>query len=896
VNFKLIEKPNEITEACQHLSASPVIGYDVETTDLDPMLGRLRLVQLSDGKTTYILDLDPFNKKGSTRTAPELQPLRDLLTGPITKVIHNAKFDCKWTSYCLGVEITNLFCTMLNSQILACGKSDRAHNLAAAAYHFLGIVVDKTEQTSDWSAARLERSQLEYAAKDVLILPALYDAQVGRLTELDLLEVSRLENDAVPAVVDMELTGIYLNDQVWRDYLVTVEAEHKRLADVLQRELVDPNGPLHLFDRADINLGSTQQVHNALTSMGIPVPDSTEAWRLEPLVAEYPVIGTLLEYRGVDKILTSFGESILKMVHPVTGRLHPDFRQLGALTTGRFSASNPNCFPPDVEILTEDSGWVRFDELKKASKVAAFDQDSRQIQFEAPQSWIQQRFSGNLYHVKGKEQVNFIATPDHDVLLETRRSGTWKKFPAEAVPPDHKIFQAATVKKSGKSLNEWEVSLYCAVQADASVSSGGAVDIKFSRPRKIERFRKTLQKLGIPYTETVKKYPSAKHKDQTRFYIAARDLPPYLEKEFSWSLLDYDSATLERFAKEVFLWDGESARSSAYTSRLKQNCDVVQAALTLTGRRANVRSRQVGGRQYWDVYASNRAHSMTTNLSTTPVPYVGDVYCVSVPSGNIVTRYQGVVTIIGNCQQWPAFAEARAAIQAAPGKRLVIADYSQIELRILADRCQDPTFVEAFRTGRDFHLQTAAQVNNIPMEEVTDEQRSFAKRLNFGIVYGVTPYKFSIMTGTTKEEAEDTMAKYFDQLPGLGRYVRDSGRVSVCKRECRTASGRVLHLHFDEKRQGSVNSAMRNGVNMPIQGTSADILKRALKLIHDSNKGTSAHLVNIVHDEVLLECDEHEAEQTARRLEDMMIAAGKEYVKTIDIKVDAVVAKEWRKK
>lgn len=590
MNFKLIENPNEITEACQHLSASPVIGYDVETTDLDPMLGRLRLVQLSDGKTTYILDLDPFNKKGSTRTAPELQPLRDLLTGPVTKVIHNAKFDCKWTSYCLGVEITNLFCTMLNSQILACGKSDRAHNLAAVAYHFLGTVVDKTEQTSDWSAARLERSQLEYAAKDVLILPALYDAQVERLTGLDLLEVSRLENDAVPAVVDMELTGIYLNDQVWRDYLVTVEAEHKRLADVLQRELVDPNGPLHLFDRADINLGSTQQVHNALTSMGIPVPDSTEAWRLEPLVTEYPVIGTLLEYRGVDKILTSFGESILKMVHPVTGRLHPDFRQLGALTTGRFSCSNPNF------------------------------------------------------------------------------------------------------------------------------------------------------------------------------------------------------------------------------------------------------------------------------------------------------------------QQWPSDGISRGAVQAAPGKRLVIADYSQIELRILADRCQDPTFVEAFRTGRDFHLQTAAQVNNIPMEKVTDEQRSFAKRLNFGIVYGVTPYKFSIMTGTTKEEAEDTMAKYFDQLPGLGRYVRDSGRVSVCKRECRTASGRVLHLHFDEKRQGSVNSAMRNGVNMPIQGTSADILKRALKLIHDSNKGTSAHLVNIVHDEVLLECDEHEAEQIARRLEDMMITAGKEYVKTIDIKVDAVVAKEWRKK
>jgi DNA polymerase-1 len=89
---------------------------------------------------------------------------------------------------------------------------------------------------------------------------------------------------------------------------------------------------------------------------------------------------------------------------------------------------------------------------------------------------------------------------------------------------------------------------------------------------------------------------------------------------------------------------------------------------------------------------------------------------------------------------------------------------------------------------------------------------------------------------------------------------------------------------------------MRNGVNQPIQGTSADILKRALKLLHDSNRGTSARLVNIVHDEILLECDASEAEDTARRLEAKMIQAGEEYVKTIPIEVDAVVANEWRKK
>lgn len=589
-NFELIDRVSRLGDICAQLFKHDVIALDVETTGLDPYLSELRLVQLSDGQSTYVLDLLPFNKAGTTRTATELQPLRDLLAGPNTKVAHNMKFDFMFIKHHLGVEVESPFCTMLASQVLSCGKQDRQHSLAAVAEYFLGITVDKTQQASDWSQEHLDLAQLEYAAKDATILISLYEEQLKRLGELNLLEVMRLENDCLASISDMELTGIYLDAPTWRTHLATVEATRARLDDELQRDLVDPNGWLSLFGKADVNLGSPAQVRDALVALGIPVPVSLEAWKIEPMVVDYPIIGKYLDYKAVDKVLTSFGENILDMIHPITGRLHPSVRQLGAITTGRFSMSEPNF------------------------------------------------------------------------------------------------------------------------------------------------------------------------------------------------------------------------------------------------------------------------------------------------------------------QQWPADEVSRGAVQAAPGKKLVIADYSQIELRILAHRSQDPVFISAFKSGADFHQQTAAEVYGVPLDQVTDEQRYFSKRLNFGIVYGVGPNKFGMMTNTTTDVAEQTMRNYFEKLPGLARYLRDEGRSAICARESRTASGRLLHLHFDENAKWDVAAAKRNGVNQPIQGTSADILKRALALLHKSMKGTSGHLVNIVHDEVLVECDAHEADTIAEKLTTSMIQAGEEYVKTVPISVDPVISNEWRKK
>jgi DNA polymerase-1 len=151
------------------------------------------------------------------------------------------------------------------------------------------------------------------------------------------------------------------------------------------------------------------------------------------------------------------------------------------------------------------------------------------------------------------------------------------------------------------------------------------------------------------------------------------------------------------------------------------------------------------------------------------------------------------------------------------------------------------------------------------------------------------------MTGLSQNDAENTMRKYFGTYRGLDSYLRQSGADVITKRVARTASNRMLRLRFDETDRQQVASARRYGVNMPIQGTSADILKRALRLLHESLRGTTGKLVNIVHDEVIVECDASEAELIADKLDKSMCRAGEEYVKSVPVRVDVHIADEWAK-
>jgi DNA polymerase-1 len=423
-------------------------------------------------------------------------------------------------------------------------------------------------------------------------LVPLRDKLIERLKSDSLIDCARLEFDCIMTVADMELAGFYMHKDRWLEQLAIVEKRRGQLADELQDVLAEESSQGTLFggpQRDEINLDSSQQLTQALERLGIPVPDSTRNWKLQPLAAEYPIVATLLEYRTVQKALTSYGQNMIELINPTTGRLHADFRQIGA-PTGRFSCTNPNI------------------------------------------------------------------------------------------------------------------------------------------------------------------------------------------------------------------------------------------------------------------------------------------------------------------QQVPHAVEYRRCFSGHPeGRKLVIADYSQIELRILAEFSGDRAFINAFNSGADLHRVTAAEVFNVSVDQVTREQRDFAKRLNFGVVYGIGAQRFSIMTGLSVPEAENVLRKYFATYRQLDTYLHEAANHAVSERQARTGSGRLVRFRYDEQDRQQISMTKRNGKNTPIQGTSADILKRALRLLKDELRGTNAQIVNIIHDEIVVEADANEAEEVAQKVERAMCAAGEEYVKTVPVKVETEIADEWVK-
>src|SRR6186713_1665823 len=171
IYFQLVSDAEALRKACDELKGEPYLGFDVETTDLDPYKGDLRLVQLSNGKNTKVIDLKPFREKGDLRSSAELKPLRDLLaSNKQAKIAHNAKFDTKWVRHHLGVEVGNVYDTYLASQLIG-SDGERRHGLADVVQFFLGRTLDKTQQVSNWGADELSASQVEYAAKDAAIMP-----------------------------------------------------------------------------------------------------------------------------------------------------------------------------------------------------------------------------------------------------------------------------------------------------------------------------------------------------------------------------------------------------------------------------------------------------------------------------------------------------------------------------------------------------------------------------------------------------------------------------------------------------------------------------------------------------------------------------------------------------
>jgi DNA polymerase-1 len=273
-------------------------------------------------------------------------------------------------------------------------------------------------------------------------------------------------------------------------------------------------------------------------------------------------------------------------------------------------------------------------------------------------------------------------------------------------------------------------------------------------------------------------------------------------------------------------------------------------------------------------------------------------------TGRIHTSYHQAVAATGrlsssdpNLQnipiRTPEGRRIRQAFIAPPGFRLVAADYSQIELRIMAHLSGDAALLRAFAEDRDIHQATAAEVFDVPLGAVGADQRRSAKAINFGLIYGMSAFGLARQLGIGRGDAQKYVDLYFERYPGVKRYMDETRRQAREMGYVETVFGRRLYLpEIQSRNQALRQYAERSAINAPMQGTAADIIKRAMIDVDAwlQSSRVPARLIMQVHDELVLEVAEGEVERVVRELRERMARGGD---LKVPLKVDIGVGNNW---
>lgn len=255
-------------------------------------------------------------------------------------------------------------------------------------------------------------------------------------------------------------------------------------------------------------------------------------------------------------------------------------------------------------------------------------------------------------------------------------------------------------------------------------------------------------------------------------------------------------------------------------------------------------------------------------------------------TGRVHTSYQQAVTATGrlsstdpNLQNIPIRNEQgrkiRQAFEAPKGTVMVAADYSQIELRIMAHLSGDKGLLDAFAQGKDIHKATAAEIMGVDESEVTSEQRRHAKAVNFGLIYGMSAFGLARQIGVGRKEAQEYIDIYFERYPGVRDYMERTRDVAAKQGYVETLFGRRLHLPEINSSNGMRRQAAeRTAINAPMQGTAADIIKRAMVKMFDwVSQETDIKMIMQVHDELIFEVPEDQLEDCKAKIKTIMEAA-----------------------
>ena len=280
------------------------------------------------------------------------------------------------------------------------------------------------------------------------------------------------------------------------------------------------------------------------------------------------------------------------------------------------------------------------------------------------------------------------------------------------------------------------------------------------------------------------------------------------------------------------------------------------------------------------------------------------------PDGRIHTSYNQTIAQTGrlsstdpNLQNIPIRTETgreiRKAFVASPGKVLISADYSQIELRLAAELANDEPMIKDFMSGADIHTLTAAEMFEVKPEEVTKDMRYGAKTINFGVLYGMNPHGLSVATGFDYDQSREFIDRYFGLRKGVAEYIAKLKKQAHDEGFTETLFGRRRPCPDVHSSNFIIRAAAeRAAVNMPLQGTAADMMKLAMIKIADRfdefNKGTKppkqAHLLLQIHDELIVECEKSDVEKISEIMKTEMESVHKF---NVPIVVEVRSGKSW---
>ena len=273
-------------------------------------------------------------------------------------------------------------------------------------------------------------------------------------------------------------------------------------------------------------------------------------------------------------------------------------------------------------------------------------------------------------------------------------------------------------------------------------------------------------------------------------------------------------------------------------------------------------------------------------------------------TGRVHTSDHQAVTATGrlsssdpNLQNIPIRTKAgrriREAFIAPPGSQLLAADYSQVELRIMAHISKDKGLLTSFQKELDIHSATAAEIFSINIDEVSNDQRRSAKAINFGLIYGMSAFGLSKQLNITRHEAQEYIDLYFARYPGVKKYMEETKAQAREKGFVKTVFGRRLYLpDIDSSNYQRRQYAERSAINAPMQGTAADLIKKAMVKLHKEiiGKSLQARIIMQVHDELVLEVLNDDVSETTELTEEIMSNVAR---LDINLKVDIGVGDNW---